>query len=229
MLQWRARSAVSLSAIALSSAMSSAALLGTTTAVHAHPHVYIEVALEIVIEGGVLKAIKHVWTFDDFYSASAVDGLDTNKDGIYTREELAELTKTNVEGLKEFNYFTFPTLAGAEQKVADPVLAESYHAFKDGKLTLHFTVPLAQPILAEAKGIELTVHDPSFFIAFEIKDDKRVTLSATAPKDCTLAVGKPKSDGSDQSRLNESFFSALGGGNFGITFAKPITITCGKG
>ena len=32
----------------------------------------------------------------------AVEGLDTNKDGKYSREELAELAKVNVTSLKDF-------------------------------------------------------------------------------------------------------------------------------
>lgn len=213
------------------------AWLGSTWAAStpaiAHPHVYIDVALEIVIKNGTILGVRHVWTFDDFYSASAVDGLDTNKDGVLTRQELHELAKTNMEGLKEFNYFTFASLAGAEQKVADPKLEDSFHEFKDSKLSLTFFLPLANPILMDAKGISFAVYDPSFFIAFEIKSDARVTLNADAPKSCKLVMGGPKAGPSgtatdDATKLGESFFSALGGGNYGLTLAKSVSVDCGK-
>ena len=62
-----------------------------------------------MFDKGAITGIDQVWFFDEFYTAMAVEGLDTNKDGKYSREELHELAKTNMEGLKEFGYFTFPT------------------------------------------------------------------------------------------------------------------------
>ena len=66
----------------------------------------------LLYENGAFTGFQHKWTFDEFYSAMAVEGLDTNKDGKYRREELAELAKVNVTSLKDFGYFTFPQLAG---------------------------------------------------------------------------------------------------------------------
>src|SRR5579864_2884380 len=81
-------------------------LLSLNTRLAAHPHVWVTVETEI--EFGPKKEItgfKHKWTFDEFYSEFAVQGLDTNGDGKYSEEELKPLAKTNVEALKEFEYF----------------------------------------------------------------------------------------------------------------------------
>ena len=53
-------------------------------------------------------------------------------------------------------------------------------------LTLHFTLPLAKPVLAEAKGFTFAVGDPSFFIAFEPAADDPVKLGAGAPTGCQV-------------------------------------------
>ena len=37
------------------------------------------------------------------YSEFAVNGLDTNGDGIYSEQELQPLAQTNIEALKEFS------------------------------------------------------------------------------------------------------------------------------
>ena len=127
----------------------------------AHPHVSVIASVTVNIEKGVIGSISHVWTFDEFYTAQALDGLPKNKDGLYGRAELAELAKVNVEGLKEFGYFTFPTLAKAELKVGDPAADAYWLEHKDGVLSLHFTVPLEKPVLTDAKGFELTITDPA--------------------------------------------------------------------
>ena len=35
-------------------------------------------------------------------------------------------------------------------------------------LSLNFTLPFANPVLEEAKGLTFSVYDPSYFIAFEL-------------------------------------------------------------
>ena len=46
----------------------------------------------------------------------AIEGLDTNKDGTYSKEELQPLAQVNVESLKDFDYFTFVHFEGEEDK-----------------------------------------------------------------------------------------------------------------
>ncbi|MEZ5817296.1 MAG: DUF1007 family protein [Hyphomicrobiaceae bacterium] len=183
----------------------------------AHPHIWVSVRTKVLYENGAIVGLRHAWTFDQFYSAMAVDGLDTDKDGKYSREELAELAKVNVEALKEFAYFTYPKLAGADlgvgtpkdyylehkltQAAPDPQATNSTPVLpRTGAekvaeaaakpaplLTLHFTLPLAKPVLAEAQGFTFSMGDPTFFIAFEAAADNPVTLGEGAPKGCKVA------------------------------------------
>src|SRR5262245_42428890 len=90
---------------------------GGATSVAAHPHVWTTVRSEIVFgPDHRVTGIRHTWTFDEFYTAMAVEGLDTNNDGTYSKAELAPLAKINVESLKEFDYFTFVHLEGVDHK-----------------------------------------------------------------------------------------------------------------
>lgn len=93
-------------------ALAGVALAGWTVfdAAHAHPHVWVSVETTVMVEQGTVVGFRHRWTFDELYSAMAIDGLDTDKDGIYSREELAELAQVNIDGLKDFGFFTFPKL-----------------------------------------------------------------------------------------------------------------------
>ncbi len=97
----------SLSALALGGAM-----LCSTLPVRAHPHVFVGTKSVFVFEDGQLTALRYTWIFDEMYTATATEGLDTNKDGQFDASELAELLKVNVEGLKEFQYFTEAQLLG---------------------------------------------------------------------------------------------------------------------
>lgn len=200
------------------------ALMAPSTPVLAHPHVFVTTNATVVIENGAITALDHVWTFDEFYTAMAIEGLDTNKDGKYSREELAELAKTNMEGLKEFQYFTYPKLEKSDLKVSDPA---SYHLeHKDGVLSLHFRLPLEKPVLAEAKGFNFTVADPSFFIAFELAKSDPVKLSANAPKGCKVAVVEAGQDNPDAKRLNDAFAGQPGMAPSFLGGAKSVAVDC---
>jgi ABC-type uncharacterized transport system substrate-binding protein len=99
--------------------ISSLAMGGSAAPARAHPHIWVEVETTIVQERGTFSALKQRWTFDEFYTAGAIDGLDTNKDGKLDSSELAELAKVNMEGLKEFDFFTFATLGGQRLTLGD--------------------------------------------------------------------------------------------------------------
>lgn len=274
----------------------------------AHPHVWITTETTVLYENGTIVGLRHKWSFDDFYTAMALQGLDTNSDGVYDRSELVELAKVNMDGLKEFDYFTLAKLSteklkfdapkdfwlehaeapegsvevtiktgdaafegtGAEvtkapetpaaeqgyfarlwnwlfgssttqQKAAAPAPAPTE---RPKVLSLHFTMPLAQPVLAEAPGFSFTIADPSFFIAFQPAEKDPVVL-AGAPQDCRATIGEataatppPTAEdvaksaaepnpAADASRLGDAFSQQFGGQSVGFGFVRPATIACG--
>jgi ABC-type uncharacterized transport system substrate-binding protein len=184
----------------------------------AHPHIWVTMEATLLYENGVFTGIRHKWTFDEYYTASAIEGLDKNKDGIYDREELAELAKVNVDALKDFDYFTFPTLAGQAVKLGEP--KDYWLEHKDGALSLLFTVPFATPVLPDAKGFAFAVYDPSFFIAFDLaKSENPVRLGEAAPKTCKLKIEAP--DQRETAALGP--MSQLGGVT---SIGRPIALEC---
>jgi ABC-type uncharacterized transport system substrate-binding protein len=194
-----------------------AALAGGATA---HPHVWITVETTVLYDNGAFTGLQHKWTFDEFYTAMAIEGLDKNKDGIYDREELAELAKVNIDGLKEFAYFTYPVLAGQDVKVQDA--RDYWLEHKGGALSLHFTVPFAQPIPAKAKDFAYVVQDPAFYIAFMPAKTDPVKMAEGAPKSCKVHIADPK-DGSDEAQRLAKAFAQLASP---ISGAKAVSIDC---
>lgn len=196
-------------------------ILGAAETAFAHPHVQVTGRSEIVFApDGTVKAVKHAWTFDDMFSAFATQGLDKNNDGIFSREELAELAKINVESLKEFEYFTAGKSGTAAVTFGEP--ADYWLDYNDKMLTLHFTLP----VQAAAKtGLSLDVFDPTYFVAFSLAEEKPVVL-AGAPANCSFEVKRPAPITNTQP-LSESFFNSLtASSEFGSQFANRIVVTC---
>ena len=207
-----------------------AALLVAAPPASAHPHVWATVRSEIVLgPSHQITGIRQHWTFDEFYTAMAVEGLDTNKDGVYSKEELAPLAKVNVESLKEFDYFTFVHFDGEDDKLIKLKPPVDYWIDYDKSvLTLHFTLPLEKPVDTHGKPVAVDVYDPSFFFAFGFATEKPVTLAGADVKGCEAKVTLPDPEtAADTKALTESFFTQLGpNSNFGSQFAQTVTVKC---
>ena len=106
-------------------------LLIAAGAASAHPHVWVTMKSEVVYgPDGSITGVRHAWTFDDMYSAFAMQGLESKKKGEFTREELAPLAQVNVKSLKEYDYFTYAKANGKNVAFVDPV---DYHLEFDAK------------------------------------------------------------------------------------------------
>lgn len=191
----------------------------------AHPHVQVETTTRIVYDGeGRVSAIEHDWTFDEMYTSYATQGLDKNGDGQFSREELAELTKVNVEHLGQQRFFT--VMKHDRRFVSFGAVRDAWSEVKSGKLVLHFTVPIATPYAAADKPVTVEIYDPDYFVAFVPADGEPMRL-VSAPAACKLDYTPPRGGAPNTATLSESFFQALGGAsNFGQQFAGRFTVAC---
>ncbi len=211
--------------VALAAAAALCALALAPRSASAHPHVFVGVETTVDYKDGKVSGLEHTWTFDDLYSADAVQGLDKNNDGTYSREELAELAKVNMDGLKEVNYFTFIRLGDKTLKLAAPV--DPWLEYKDSILSLHFILPLEEPVPAEAPGLSFAIYDETFYIALTYADAKAIKLGEGAPPGCVATLIEPKPDEEAQ-KLSDAFSTELGGGSYGATMSKIVSLSCAK-
>jgi ABC-type uncharacterized transport system substrate-binding protein len=202
------------------------AMLGLPfTGAEAHPHVQVDTETHIVHDtSGQVVAIEHVWTFDEMYSSFALQGLDKNGDGQFSREELAELTQVNVENLGQQRFFT--VMRHERRFISFGPVKDAWSEVKSAKLVLHFTVPLATPFRAAGKPVTVEIYDPDFFVAFVPADGEPMRLVG-APTGCKLDYTPPRGGDRPVGTLSESFFQALGSNaNFGQQFAGRYTVNC---
>lgn len=196
----------------------------------AHPHVWIAMRSDVVFnDKGEVSGIAVEWTFDDGYAQLALDGLDTNGDGVYSQDELEPLTKENLSSLKDYNYFVVARVNGEVVAMAAPI--EPGQIFSNGKLELHFTVPLAKPVDPHKAEFHYKVYDPEFYIALDYVEQDPVGVIGTMPSDCRLKVAPVISD--QQLNQTRQMLSSKGTDwkppedeDFGGMFAQPAMIIC---
>ena len=172
-------------------AAASVAVVCMGAAASAHPHVWVTIKSELVYApDGSVTGVRHAWTFDDMFSAFATQGIEAKSKGEFTREELAPLAEVNVSSLKEYDFFTHAKANGKKLEFNEP--AAGYYLDFDKKetvLTLHFMLPLKQPV--KTKDLTLEVYDREFFVDFSFAEKEPAKLVG-APAQCKLTVGKPQ-------------------------------------
>ena len=195
---------------------------------YAHPHVWVKVQSQVLYDDrGKVSGLRHTWTFDEFYSAFAVQGLDTDGDGTYSKSELEPLAKENVASLEEFDYFTF---VKADGKIEDRAKPQDYRLdLVDGILTLHFTLPLKNALDPVGQKVTFSVYDPTYFVAFDFDETNPVMLASNAPRTCQAQFNETKAVEAKLSEMGEAFYSSLDANSeFGSQFARTVSITCAQ-
>lgn len=203
----------------------SAVLIALAGPAVAHPHVWVTMHNEVVYApDGTVTGIRHHWTFDDMFSAFAVQGMKPKEKGHFSREELAPLAKVNIESLKEYKYFTSATADGKTVEFDDP-LPGYWLDDKNTILTLNFTLPFKTPV--KARLLRFEIYDPTIFVDFEFAKGTPVALGG-APSPCRLEVVRPQQFTSAQSaQLGEDFFNALTAAqNWGEQYANKVLVNC---
>jgi ABC-type uncharacterized transport system substrate-binding protein len=205
-------------------------LFATMPAALAHPHVWVEMQSTIVFtDAGLIKGVDVEWTFDDAYAEMALDGLDVDKDGVYSQDELAPLTQENIDSLKDYEYFTVMRSNGEQLKIG--AVTNAGQIYSSNKLTLHFQVPLATPLDPRTANFSLKVYDPEFFIDFEYPKDDGADVSGNMPKQCALNLKPIPTDAElEQTRTmlatKDKNWKPDTAEDFGAAFAQAVTIDC---
>ena len=200
-------------------------LLCAATPAVAHPHVWVEAKSTVLFnKAGLVSGIHNDWVFDEMYSAFAVQGLEKNGQ-LATRAQLASLAKTNVESLKEFDYFTYAKAGGHQLQFAPP---QDYWLEErpDKRVVLHFTLPLAAATKT-GRAMSFQIYDPTYFVDFELAAKDPVAM-VEAPTGCSDSVlGANPLVVTDGKQLAKAFDTGLApADDFAMKMASRVIVAC---
>ena len=187
----------------------------------AHPHVWITVETTVLYDKGAFTGLQHKWTFDEFYTAMAIEGLDKNKDGIYDREELSELAKVNIDGLKEFAYFTYPVLDGQDVKVGEVQGLLGRAQGRSPVAALHRAVRAADP--GEGQGLRLRRAGPGLLHRLPARQDRSREARRGRAEIVQGAHRQSQETGSDDAERLAKAFAQLA---TPVSATKAVSIDC---
>lgn len=194
----------------------------------AHPHVWIDMRTELRFDDeGRVTAVQIAWTFDEFYSAFALEGAPRDG-GQYDPAYLAELAGINLQNLAEWDYFTEITSGGNGIALGTAEDGTSTWDEASGRLSLSFTVPLKEPLApVEAAPMQLKIYDPSYYISIEYEKTDPVLMTGKVPEGCAVESETPNVENVWIGLPEKAFTDE--NSRIGASFATIVTVTCPPG
>nr|WP_312431012.1 DUF1007 family protein [Achromobacter sp.] len=141
-----------------------------------------------------ITAVRQVWRFDEMFGAYATQGLKKGKDGSLPADTLKGMAHDWMKALGEpiSHYFTRVTVDGKSAVFGAPRDARVDWNPRTTRLTLSFTLPLANPVAPGAAGAQVDIYDPTYFVAYAFEEKGAVSLGGPQGAACKADYRKPK-------------------------------------
>jgi ABC-type uncharacterized transport system substrate-binding protein len=171
------------------------------SAASAHPHVFVEHTITVMVAAEGLEGLRFAWTFDEMFSSMIVITFDANKDKSLSAAEVKTIEQKHFANLKDFNYFVHLRLNDKPFAVA---------SFKDfgvkiagGQVVYEFTVPMK----ATEGTLEVAVDDPTYYSAFMLNQRSPVQVQSAKNYRVDCRVAK---DGGELNQVVKCTFKRQG-------------------
>jgi ABC-type uncharacterized transport system substrate-binding protein len=140
------------------------ALVGLAAgAVGAHPHVFIDYAVNLVVVGDRVAGVRLTWVFDDLFSGFILQEFDKDRNGTLSAAEVQRIESTHLAEFQKVGYYTTVNVNG--KPVTSPGAREFRATAAKGIVTYEFTLSVGAP-LASTTAMEVLVDDPVYYIAY---------------------------------------------------------------
>ncbi len=204
-----------------------AVLLGSTAALSAHPHVFVDGGVDFMMaDETILDALSVTWLYDEFETLYdlASRGIEPQADGRLSDADRETIRASYAEFPDDFDGSAHLTIDGEGIEMAWP--SEVDVDLIDGRLQLTFLRKLEDPIDLVDKTVDVAFFEATYFFAFKITNLPTFIGSET----CAHFV-VPYEPGAQTQDMQQSL-AQLGReetpeiSNVGELFADRIVVTC---
>lgn len=146
--------------------------------VYAHPHVWIDTGLELVIEGNMIKGFWAEWAFDEMMTAMVLSDAPVGPNGQFSPANVQKIRDGYFQNLSHFGYFSYAW----QDKVPIPLTrVTGFDVRMSGnKLFYRFYFPIERPIPAAGTQITLSMYDETYYSDLGFRRVQPVKVSGIA-------------------------------------------------
>lgn len=140
------------------------ALTITIVGLSAHPHVYIDLTLELDIDENGLKGFWESWTILRQFGENIGSYYDRDGDGRFDQAESASIREELFDNIRAYNYYTYIEKDG---RTFFPENIRDFSVRKSGtKTIMRFYVPARIKVQDNSEYFRLKIYDLSRYVSF---------------------------------------------------------------
>ena len=141
----------------------------------AHPHVFVDYTTVLVLGVDGAPLVQMTWTFDEMSSSMLLDDIGAKRRTPVGDPDITALVLKQYPDLRGERFFLDVRVDGAPVRV--PAVRDFRARVEGERVSYSFTVPIG--VRSSREGtIEIRVDDPSYFVAFEPRQDVAPRFSA---------------------------------------------------
>lgn len=198
-------------------------LIGSIASADAHPHMWIDLRSQIVMQGdGQVSAIYQEWLFDDFFSTALIEEAAQNPEGVGVGI-IAEVQRI-VDNLQAYDYFTLVSVDDANVRLG---VIESFKAeLRENRIWISFSVPVSDHINVQTQTLSYAIFDPTYYIEMYHFENETVAFSGDAPEGCKASIIPPNPSNEAIALSRSSSLDAKPDSSIGRLFAETVIVNC---
>lgn len=196
------------------------------SAPEAHPHIFVDAGLRLIVEDGVVTAVEVTWLYDELYTLILMEdyGLDPDFDLVLTDDEVSSTLGFDLNWSHGFEGGLVMRRGTVELALGEPS-AVSLELLAEGQIRTTHRRAVTDPGGADA--LVAQVYDPEFYVAFEMTGEMAVEGEVCTPEliradlDAAYASLELAMDAIGGAVAAEDNFPEVGG-----LFADRVVFTC---
>lgn len=191
-----------------------------------HPHSFIDLKNNIILEGKTLKSFQMEWMLDEVSSSELIYEMQSSKNKAKTQKDITEeMVQTAIQ-----NHY-FSTLYDSQNQpikfTTKPT--ETRFEIKKNRVIFHITFHISHPYELKQNKVRFYTYEPSYYISMEYNRQSDVRINNNQ---CRATLVQPKVDTKLRlyaSSLDKNQSSEIGNNedfSLGAQFAQKVEIIC---
>ena len=189
----------------------------------AHPHMWIDLKSEIIIQDQTLvSAIYQEWLFDDFFSASLIEEASQNPKG---REVgIKAVVEEILDNLEPHDYFTLINVNG--KKISSNPIKSFEVDVRENRVWVSFSLPISKEVNITAQALDYSIFDPTFYIEMLYFEGETVSFTGDVPTSCSTKIKQPNPSTEAVLLSRSPDRDKVPNQSIGELFAETVVVNC---
>jgi len=189
----------------------------------AHPHAWIDLRSEVMLDGdGDIAGLRLDWVFDEWYTTYIAS--EFAKSDSLSSEFLTSLARQNLANLAEYDYFTKVLVDGEPARIGTVTKFDT--GLMSERLWLRFELPLLDPVDPRQRKVSYKVYDPTYYIEILHVEEDPVIFTGEGADRCSAEVIDASPSFEAVALASALDVTQTGGDNLGELFAQTVDVSC---